>query len=46
MLKILELDFPQKPNISENTKNFIKRCLEYYEEKRINVFEAYELINN
>lgn len=46
MLKVLDLEFPSKPNISENSKLFIRRCLEYYEDKRINVFEAYELINN
>ena len=36
------VDFPNKPNISEECKDFIKRCLAYHPEDRYDVFQALE----
>ncbi len=45
MLKVLELKFPSKPSVSAESKSFIKKCLEYYQEKRLDVCEAYAFLN-
>lgn len=45
MLNVKEVEFPLKPAISAETKDFIERCLEYFQENRIDVMEAAELIN-
>ena len=34
------IDFPEKPFISDECKNFIKHCLAYNQEDRYNVFQA------
>lgn len=34
------VEFPEKPLISDECKNFIKRCLAYNQEDRYNVFQA------
>ncbi len=34
------VDFPEKPFISDECKNFIKRCLAYNQEDRYNIFQA------
>ena len=36
------VDIPSKPNISEECKDFIKRCLAYHPEDRYDVFQALE----
>lgn len=45
MLNVKEVEFPSKPTVSSETKEFIERCLEYFQENRIDVMEACELIN-
>lgn len=45
MLNVKEVEFPIKPAVSAETKDFIERCLEYFQENRIDVFEAWDLIN-
>ena len=34
------VDFPEKPSISDDCKNFIKHCLAHNQEERYNVFQA------
>ena len=46
MLKAHYVNFPAKPNISNETKHFIKKALSYNQEDRIDVFEAYELLTS
>ena len=36
------VDIPNKPNISEECKEFIKKCLAYHQEDRYDVFQALE----
>ena len=36
------VDFPNKPNISEECKDFIRKCLAYHPEDRYDVFQALE----
>lgn len=45
MLKVMNLEFPSKPNISDFTKDFIRKCLEYHQENRLDVFEAFDLLD-
>lgn len=45
MLKVINLEFPNKPNVSDLTKGFIKKCLEYHQENRLDVFEAFDLLD-
>lgn len=40
ILKSKKVIFPDKPNISQEMKNFIIRCLEYDQDHRINISEA------
>ena len=35
-----EVNFPEKPSISDDCKNFIKHCLDHNQEERYNVFQA------
>ena len=44
MLKAYSLEFPARPAVSAETKDFIRKCLEYHQENRVNVFEALALI--
>ena len=45
MLNVKEVDFPAKPVISSETKEFIKKSLEYYQEQRLDIIEAFDLIS-
>jgi len=45
ILNLKDVEFPSKPSVSAETKDFIERCLEYFQENRIDVIEAWELIN-
>ncbi|XP_076327521.1 serine/threonine-protein kinase tousled-like 2 isoform X2 [Tachypleus tridentatus] len=38
ILKATEVDFPAKPAVSNEAKQFIRRCLQYRKEDRIDVF--------
>lgn len=40
ILKSKHVSFPQRPNISKEMKEFIERCLEYDQDKRISIMEA------
>lgn len=40
MLNAKEVQFPSKPSASADCKDFIKRCLEYRQEDRLDVHEA------
>ncbi|XP_022258268.1 serine/threonine-protein kinase tousled-like 1 [Limulus polyphemus] len=42
ILKAKEVDFPVKPAVSNEAKNFIRRCLQYRKEDRIDVFTLSE----
>ncbi|XP_076360720.1 serine/threonine-protein kinase tousled-like 2 isoform X2 [Tachypleus tridentatus] len=42
ILKAKEVDFPAKPAVSNEAKNFIRRCLQYRKEDRIDVFTLSE----
>lgn len=44
MLKAYSFEFPAKPTISTESKDFIKKCLEYNQDLRYNVFEAWNAI--
>ena len=46
MLNVKEVAFPNKPTVSNELKNFIKNCLEYYQEQRVDIMEAFEIISN
>lgn len=45
MLKASMLEFPSKPIISTETKDFLKKCLVYSQEERMDVIEANNLLN-
>lgn len=45
ILNTKEVEFPEKPAVSDEIKTFIGRCLEYFQEIRIDVIEAWEMIN-
>lgn len=45
MLKANTLDFPLKPIVSLETREFLKKCLVYNQEERIDVLEASALLN-
>ena len=44
MLKAHTVNFPSKPNVSTETKEFIKKALAYNQEDRLDVFEAFQLL--
>lgn len=44
MLNAYSLEFPSKPVVSVEIKEFILKCLEYHQENRLNVFEAWNLM--
>ena len=46
ILNAHKVNFPNKPNISQESKEFIKNCLKYYQEDRYDVFEAFNKINS
>ena len=35
------VNFPSKPNVSQDCREFIKKCLEYSQDNRWDVFEAF-----
>lgn len=41
ILKAVHVTFPQKPNVSQEAKDFIKKCLAYNIEDRYDVHQAY-----
>ena len=43
ILRINNVHFPDKPNISADTKEFIKRCLTYDQNERIDAITAYNM---
>ena len=45
MLKAYSFEFPAKPAVSTEIKDFIRKCLEYNQELRYNVFEAWNAFN-
>ena len=45
ILNLKEVEFPVRPAVSSETKDFIEKCLEYFQENRLDVMEAWELIN-
>lgn len=45
ILRITSVVFPEKPNVSGDTKDFIKKCLTYEQNERIDVISAYNLFN-
>ena len=46
MLKAHSVTFPNRPNVSEDTKEFIRKALEYHQEDRMDVEAAYGLIHS
>lgn len=45
MLKANSLDFPAKPVVSAEMKDFLRKCLDYNQDDRIDVLQAYNLLN-
>ena len=45
MLKAYHVQFPNKPNVSKETKEFIKQALAYNQEDRLDVFQAYQMLS-
>ena len=45
ILRIKSINFPDKPSISQDTKDFIKQCLTYDQNERIDIFAAYSLFS-
>lgn len=45
MLRARQVDFPSRPNVSQETKNFIERALAYHQEDRLDVFQAAQLLS-
>lgn len=45
MLKAVSIDFPSKPVVSNEIKEFLKKCLVYCQEDRIDVIEANNWLN-
>ena len=41
ILKATSVNFPSKPQVSIEAKDFIKKCLIYSQDKRLDIFEAY-----
>ena len=41
IVKATNVSFPNKPLVSSECKEFIRKCLEYRQEDRFDVFEAY-----
>jgi len=46
ILKSFNVNFPSKPQISNETKDFIKKCLAYNQDDRIDIYEAYDIMYN
>lgn len=46
MLKAHSVTFPNRPNVSEDTKNFIRKALAYHQEDRIDVPEAHRILHS
>jgi tousled-like kinase len=46
MLKAHSVTFPNRPNVSEDTKNFIRRALAYHQEDRIDVVQAHQILHS
>ncbi|CAB3979129.1 serine threonine- kinase tousled-like 2 isoform X4 [Paramuricea clavata] len=42
ILKATEVEFPPKPSVSNEAKNFVRRCLEYNKDSRADVFAIAE----
>ena len=45
ILKSTKVKFPEKPIVSQDSMNFITKCLTYDQNERIDVFQAYDLIH-
>ena len=41
ILNAREVVFPQKPQISDGCRDFIRKCLAYHHQDRYDVYEAY-----
>ena len=41
ILNAREVSFPVKPQISDQCKEFIRKCLAYHHQDRFDVYEAY-----
>jgi len=41
ILNAREVAFPQKPQISDGCRDFIRKCLAYHHQDRFDVYEAY-----
>jgi tousled-like kinase len=46
MLKAYSVTFPNRPNVSEKTKDFIRKALAYHQEDRIDVTQAHKILNS
>ncbi|XP_047136271.1 serine/threonine-protein kinase tousled-like 2 isoform X1 [Hydra vulgaris] len=42
ILKATNIDFPSKPTVSQEAKNFIRKCLTYKKDDRVDVFQLAE----
>ena len=46
MLRAHSVTFPNRPNVSEETKEFIRKALSYHQEERMDVVEAHTILNS
>lgn len=42
ILNANKVEFPDKPQVSAETKAFIKNCLVYFQDERYNIDQAYQ----
>lgn len=41
ILNAYNVDFPEKPFVSQESKDFIKKCLTYFQDERYDIDQAY-----
>jgi tousled-like kinase len=46
ILKAHKIEFPDKPSVSQETKDYIKNCLVYFQDERFNIDQAYNAAQN
>lgn len=44
ILSAVKVNFPAKPQITKETKSFIENCLQYFQEDRYDVLDAYNAL--
>lgn len=42
ILKAHSVEFPLRPSISKESKDFIRNCLKYFQDERYDILDAYK----